>query len=358
MERLKNHSDSAPAHATDTGTMRGFDPEFTDILDYILRITYRIWEGKQVGLCYDYYSDDCPVYTLAGITIGAEEVTQNTLATLASFPDRTLHAENIIWGGNDKQGFHTSHRIKTHMTNLGASEFGMPTGKEATIQVIAHCICKDNKVIEEWLVRDNYSLAEQLGFDPELAALSLAQKPVSARFTDWKQSELDRLQADVKHDRQPFSGKPDKQINDFIRAHLQNIWNARLVGDVHHAYAKNAILHASNKRELTGHSEIINFYTQFLGTLSQLKFSADCINHQPSTKKDGATDLAVRWTISGIHSGSALYGEPTGEQIIILGESHYVVSDQGIEEEWAVFDELNILSQVIRARLAANQSQS
>ncbi len=52
--------------------MQGFDPEFKDIVDYILRITYRIWEGKQAGLCRDYYSEDCPVYTLAGYAEGAD----------------------------------------------------------------------------------------------------------------------------------------------------------------------------------------------------------------------------------------------------------------------------------------------
>jgi len=130
---MQDHYDSAPGGSRTKGVgMVGFDDEFTDIVDYILRITYRIWEGKQIGLCYDYYSDDCPVYTMAGITIGAEEVTQNTLITLASFPDRTLGAENIIWGGNDTNGFHTSHLIKTSMTNLGSSDMGPATGNQAT----------------------------------------------------------------------------------------------------------------------------------------------------------------------------------------------------------------------------------
>ena len=174
MDRLTHHYDASPptsSSATNSGdkpAMRGFDPEFTDIVDYILRITYRIWEGKQVGLCYDYYSEDCPVYTLGGVFYGAEVVTQNTVNTLAAFPDRTLHAENIIWGGDDQRGFHSSHLIKSHMTNMGDSEFGPATGKEATIYVIAHCVVKENKVIEEWLVRDNLSLVEQLGFDPQL----------------------------------------------------------------------------------------------------------------------------------------------------------------------------------------------
>ena len=144
----KQHYDSAPASAA-PGNMPGFDAEFADIVDYILRITYRIWEGKQVGLCHDYYSDDCPVWTLAGYTEGAEAVTQNTIRTLGAFPDRTLHADNIVWGGDAETGFHTSHLITTHMTNLGPSEFGPATGREATIGVIAHCVCKDNRIVEE-----------------------------------------------------------------------------------------------------------------------------------------------------------------------------------------------------------------
>ena len=57
MDRLQNHYDSAPSKTdAKASSMAGFDDEFTDIVDYILRITYRIWEGKQIGLCYDYYS--------------------------------------------------------------------------------------------------------------------------------------------------------------------------------------------------------------------------------------------------------------------------------------------------------------
>ena len=55
---MTSHFDSAP-DAARFGSLRGFNSEFTDIVDYILRITHRIWESKQAGLCRDYYSDDC-----------------------------------------------------------------------------------------------------------------------------------------------------------------------------------------------------------------------------------------------------------------------------------------------------------
>ena len=35
--------------------MRGFDADYVDIVDYIVRCTHKIWEEKQVGLIYTHY---------------------------------------------------------------------------------------------------------------------------------------------------------------------------------------------------------------------------------------------------------------------------------------------------------------
>ena len=35
--------------------MRGFDADYVDIVDYIVRCTHKIWEEKQVGLIYSHY---------------------------------------------------------------------------------------------------------------------------------------------------------------------------------------------------------------------------------------------------------------------------------------------------------------
>ena len=345
MGRLDNHHDSAPAEGHVNSPMKGFDPEFVDIVDYILRITYRIWEGKQVGLCHDYYSQDCPVYTLAGITIGAEEVTQATLNTLAAYPDRTLNADNIIWGGDDESGFHTSHLISTEMTNEGDSEYGPATGKHAKIQVIAHCIVKDNRIIEEWLVRDNYSLVEQLGLDPYEIAQQQANADIQPRLQEWMNSQFERLENLDNTKRISAQSEHDQEI---VLANLNNIWSARMVGDVKQMYTDNAILHASANRELKGHQAIEQFYLSFMGTFSNIKMSLDYNCHISNTL--GGNDIAVRWTMSGEHTGRKLFGEPTGASILIIGESQYRMQDGKVMEEWTVFDQLAIQTQIERAR--------
>jgi len=348
---VKHHFDSAPA-TKPAGNMKGFDSEFTDIVDYILRITYRIWEGKQVGLCYDYYSDDCPVYTLAGYCEGAEVVTQNTIKTLGSFPDRTLHADNIIWGGDEDSGYHSSHLICTNMTNMGPSEFGPATGKKAQIQVIAHCVVKDNKIIEEWLVRDNYSLAEQLGVNPAEWAKEQAKTPLApnSTFANWLSSEHDRVTNNQATQRLAVAN--DATNEQALITKLHNIWNARMVGDAHLLYAEQARLHASARPDFEGVTDIQRFYLEIQASLPDLKVSFDysCTN---SMNKDGDY-VAVRWTLAGTHTGGRLWGAPTNAPILILGESHYKFDEQGkIIEEWTVFDELAILTQIERARLAA-----
>lgn len=333
--------------------MQGFDSEFTDIVDYILRITERIWEGRQVELCRQYYSDDCPVYTLAGYTHGAEVVTQNTWRTLEGFPDRTLHADNIIWGGNAEDGFHTSHLIYSEMTNLGPSEFGNATGKRGKIHVIAHCVCKDNRVIEEWLVRDNYLLATQLGTDPIAYAKEQAQKPLAAdsTFALWLGSEHQRVsQQHRKPTAYPANQTQASDTESFITAALHNIWNARQLEDTNILYAQNACLHASARSDCEGIVSISQFYADILGSISDAKVTFDYVCSNSMLTSD--TRIAVRWTLAGSHDGDALWGKATKTPLLILGESQYRVVDGQVMEEWLVFDELAVLTQVERARLA------
>jgi predicted ester cyclase len=238
------------------------------------------------------------------------------------------------------------------MTNLGSSDMGPATGNQATFFVIAHCVVKDNKIIEEWLVRDNYALTEQLGFDVHEVAAQKASEPSQKRLEDWYQSELNRVSSRVNHERQAFSGCSSKDSEGFIKALMQNIWNARLIGDVFQSYAEDALLHGSRNQTLKGHQQITAFYAQLIGTITQLKFSYDycCSIHNDK----GGTDVAVRWTIAGNHGGPGLYGEPTGTPLLLLGESQYRVIDGLITEEWTVFDELSLLVQIYRARLSVD----
>ena len=85
--------------------MRGFDSKYRDLPDYILQITHQIWEEKDVESINQYYAKGMPTRSPQGVIYGAEPVVKATYATLEEFPDRQLLGEDVIWIGNDDEGY-------------------------------------------------------------------------------------------------------------------------------------------------------------------------------------------------------------------------------------------------------------
>ena len=57
-----------------TGTSKGAYTADHSLVDYILGITYEIWEEGGVDLIHQYYAPDSVIYGLDGITHGAAAV--------------------------------------------------------------------------------------------------------------------------------------------------------------------------------------------------------------------------------------------------------------------------------------------
>ena len=323
--------------------MKGFDKEFLNIADYILTITYRIWEGKNPQLCTKYYSKQCPVYTLAGITIGVDEVITNTKNTLVTFPNRSLTGVAVLSNLNNDNVYHSSHLIKSQMTNIGASEFGKATNKDADFWVIAHCKIKDNLIFEEWLVRDNYALVQQLGFDPNQIAITQAKKPMQPRLKQWLASETHRIKHRDKNSN--LTNYSQLKIEQVIRNSLDAIWSMPKIVDLKQYYADSVRFESmANRKGMI--NAVLEFYNDFLETFSDIKLSIDYV----TATEQNRNDVAVRWTMLAKHTGDKLYGKASAAEIFILGESHYQIVDAVILQEVTVFDELAILTQIYRAR--------
>jgi len=320
-----------------------FDNEFTDIVDYILRITHRIWEERQVERCRDYYTADCPVYTLAGVTIGADEVTRATHAMLASFPDRTLEGESVIWSREGNR-FHSSHRILTRMTHLGPSDMGPATGRGARFRVIAHCVVEGNRICREWLVRDNWLLAEQLGFEPLAIARKWSRQPIQRRLANWLDSEFRRVQSGAAES--SLSGVPEHRVGAKIAAAISAAWREDALEPIRAVYGENAVIHTSRGRTIRGIDTIAGFYRDFRKALSDFKASIDhCCDKAPPAHGDC---LALRWTLAGRHTKMGMFGKPGGAELVIPGESQYRLEDGKIVAVWLVYAELSVWVQIFR----------
>ena len=130
-------------------SMKGFEDQYKNIIDYIVRITYQIWEEKNIGYIYDTYSTDCRVWDEFGLQSGSEKIVADTVHTNNAFPDIRLFADEVIWAGDENASFHTSHRTIITGTNTGFSKFSKPTGKKVRLFCIANCVAKNNEIYYE-----------------------------------------------------------------------------------------------------------------------------------------------------------------------------------------------------------------
>ncbi len=324
-------------------SMNGFDEQFTDIVDYIIKITHEIWEEGAIGRIYDYYSHNCPVHTAEGTVYGREAAVAGTAAALAAFPDRRLYGDEVIWGGDDEIGFYSSHRL-THMgRNTGYSSFGPPTGRQVRYNAIADCVVRENRIVEEWLVRDNVTLVRQLGFDPLALAKELAERETAAGISFEIPGEIERVAGQSTPIELP--PRPDQfDIEDFIRRSTHQIWNWRLLNVVDEAYAPIYSGKLPSGRNVYGWGDYKAYVLALLAAFPDAMMQIDHF----CALADGpnAYRTASRWTLQGTHLGPGIYGNPTGKHISILGMSHHLVRDGRIVQEWTVYDEFALLKKI------------
>ena len=332
----RDNSELLSPHPGPRQPLAGFDPDYVDIVDYIVRCTHRIWEEKRINLIRTHYSPDCVLHTLAGDVLGAEAVVENTIKTLAAFPDRTLDADNVIWGGDDRQGFYTSHRITSLMTNLGASDFGPPTGRRVRVTTIADCVVRANRIVEEWLVRDNFSLVLQLGLDPHALARARASLAPARHRPD--------SPVVASAHAEPTTSWSGDGVCGLAATRWLSLWNDRDFSLVRDLYAPTCAVWAPSGRSLFGHGEVVGWLMHLTAAMPDARM---CVEHVCAIDYfSRGHDIALRWSLVGTHAGPGLHVPPTGRPVHILGVTHWRVVDDAVLEEWTMFDELAVLTQL------------
>lgn len=315
----------------------GFDAQYLDVVDYILKITHRIWEEKAVGVIYDTYGTCCLVHTGDGSRTGVAPVVSGTLAALYAYPDRKIAAEEVIWS-EDKPGFFfSSHRGFSTATNLGDSQFGPATGKTISFRSIADCACTKNQIYEEWLVRDNLALVEQLGLDPrEVGRQMAAGQPAKAPLgrDECMEGQLTPAPYRAK------DGSPGERVLEL----MNEIYNRKMIDRVRDFYADNGILHTVGGRELVGHDEIQGSVIALLASFPDARLFVDRVtcNDYP----DGDSRVAVRWRLRGYHDGIGFFGAPSGRPVELLAITHFNFRDGKVVEAWELYDTLDVYRQL------------
>ena len=320
--------------------MRGFSPRFADLPDYILGITKEIWEDGGIDKVSAYYAPDTPVRSPDGYLVGSEAVLDATRATLGEFPDRQLFGEDVIWCGDDIDGFYSSHRIFSTATHLGTGAFGLPTGTELRYRSIADCAVRANQVYDEWLIRDIGAIVRQLGSHPrDFAAAQIA--------AEGSPHEVRRplMSQDVPPPVYTSAGNEDPVALRYCES-LSALLTGT-AGGVEKIYDRSVRVEWPGARTGRGWQEAERFWSGIRNAFAGAGLE---VHHAIGRSDDHMTRrAALRWSLTGSHNGPGVFGDPTGSSIHVMGISHAEFGPRGLRREYVLFDETAVWKQILLA---------
>ena len=258
-------------------SMKGFETQYKNIIDYIVRITYCIWEEKNIGYIYDTYSKDCRVWDEFGLQFGSEKIVADTVHTNNAFPNIRLFADEVIWAGDENISFHTSHRTIITGKNTGYSKFSPPTGKSVRLLCIANCVAKNNEIYYENVVYDTVTLIKQLGLNVNEIAKEIANQGNVGPFApDFKNSKPKRTNNKSKSLEFKIPTKISN-IREFVQVVFNTIWNRRDFSAIDKAYSDDIIFEGSTERNFKGKKQLRNFVISIIASFPDLALSVEDI---------------------------------------------------------------------------------
>jgi predicted ester cyclase len=324
--------------------MTRFSAEYATLPDYILGITERIWEGRNIGLIRRYYAPDCLMHTQAGPVAGVAAVVSGTVATLHQFPDRLLMGEDVIWSDDGpERGLLSSHRIVSTQTHLGDGAFGPPTGRRIVARAIADCRIVGDVVVEEWLLRDTAAVARQIGLDPVAFGRALGAADRAAGVEPWHLEEWDEVaegraaaRALIQPEAEPLARLWTRLVNDLDLSLLRE------------AHDRAATFHLPGGQVAQGLEGMDRFLLSYLSALPDARLSVD---HAIALNEPGRPPrLALRWRLAGTHLGHGAFGAPSGARVLMLGIVHAEMAGPAVQRCWLLTDEVAVNRMIGAAR--------
>ena len=325
-------------------SLEGFDDIYQNIVDYIVRITYRIWEDRDVEYIFDTYSSFSKVFDDYGLQFGNQKIVDDTHHTTGAFSNIKLIADEVIWAGNDKIGFHTSHRTIIRGTNDGPSKYGPATHKDIDILVIANCVALENRIFLEHVCYNTSSMLLQLGMNLD----DMAKKLAATAPLGWPRDQ--KTWNDLKNAARPeipiFENLPITgfDIDRFLRITFENLWNKRDYDELDLNFVENLQFEGPTNRKFNGLKDYQDFLKSLATCFPDLELQVDEI-YWMGDEIDGFLS-STRWSASGTHKGSGVYGPPTGSQVQIWGITQNEIQKGRITKEWMLFNEMDLMMQI------------
>ena len=311
---------------------------FATLPDYIQGVTYEIWEGRQIASLHRSYGRDMVMRSTTGLIEGTAGVIRDTLAAQATFPDREILGDDVIWCGSEAEGYLSSHRSVITGTHTGHGVFGPPTGRRVTTRCIADCFVEDDVITDEWLCYDFSAMVRQLGHAPEAWAAATIEREGGPR------TALRPFTPD--QDRPgPYRGTGNGHALGARLADLLSRVMAYDVAAIEEGYDRAVgLYHAGG---VTGWGRAFAA-AQWMQLRAAFPDAAFAVHHSIGRADRGEPDrAAIRWSLDGVHSGHGVFGPPTGAPVHVMGFTHAEFGPWGLRREWSLWDEVAIWKQIL-----------
>ena len=317
--------------------MQGFDSKFKTFPDYILGITYEIWENRGIDTLHTYYSPEIIVRSPGSVVKGNKGVIAATMSTLAEFPDRRLLGEDVIWCGSPEQGMLSSHRIVSTATHSHDGVYGTASGTKLRYRVLADCHAINNQINDEWLIRDQTAIVKQLGISPQDYARDLIQREGGVEncikpFTP---------EIDIPG---PYQARGnDHSAGQELAGILQEIFSANFrIIDSHYDRAANLYYPGGEVALSTDAAR--DFWLGLRASFPNADFR---IEHAMGREDPSMPPrAALRWSLDGLHEGWGRFGAPSHKRVHIMGITQAEFGTWGLRRDYTLFDETAIWKQI------------
>jgi predicted ester cyclase len=207
------------------------------------------------------------------------------------------------------------------------------------VRTVADCVCIGNRIVHEWLVRDQAAIARQIGrHERELAA-------------DW-------LKAAGGWRKPPMPAAPAPYVS-FVDPHplaqryatamaAQWLADAAAAEGSLRALADPGVIAALPGGEAAvGLPAVLRFWAGMAGALRAEAFNVEHLVH--NARPGRADAVALRWRVRARHEGTGRYGAATGAAVEVLGISHAEFDGGRLVREWHLIDDVALWMQVLAA---------
>lgn len=194
-------------------------------------------------------------------------------------------------------------------------------------------------------------MINQLGYDLDTIIDQQARAMLAKNTLPLPGGDSDRMLGQYGPAALPARANQGFDIEDFIRTTYHEIWNRRRLNMIAKRFHPSHTCITNNNTTLHGPGERT---AAVLNTLAMLPDAAITVDHVYWTGDEArGYHVAVRWTLTGTHTGNGFLGAPSGARVRAMCLSQHRITNGIFNQEFTLLDEMSIRRQIAAQRLLA-----